>query len=322
LHGGTWKLIEGKWPSVTDMNGWTAGTIHTGAIAFIDSGHQYDQNSAVYYYTGSAWVATQPVGVTKVHTISSIYDFSASGLADGDYGVLTPSGGSPIVLRYKAACTIAAGGTRAVWMTPTAYAGSPVLQAWTDGTENNSTLASQGWTLAIGTGCTLGPTGGYQRMATPGSQVSVSLAAMSGAITSTTKVESIYECRGSIPGGSTVRSKQFYLADGVNGYSIGDSGAGGSNGYGYRQAATGAIVNTPIRDVTSARIPALAATPFVCVARDEGRTVFASLSVNGNAFADYRRNLGSIAASIFYVYITGDITAPITMDYRGQVLTY
>jgi hypothetical protein len=322
LHGGTWKLIEGKWPSVTDMNDWDEGDIHSGAIAYVDPTHQYDQDSTVYYYTGGAWVATQPAGVTKVHTISSIYDFSASGLADGDYGVLTPSGGSPIVLRYKAACTIAAGGTRAVWMTPTAYAGSPVLQAWTDGTENNSTLASQGWTLAIGTGCTLGPTGGYQRMATPGSQVSVSLAAMSGAITSTTKVESIYECRGSIPGGSTVRSKQFYLADGVNGYSIGDSGAGGSNGYGYRQAATGAIVNTPIRDVTSARIPALAATPFVCVARDEGRTVFASLSVNGNAFADYRRNLGSIAASIFYVYITGDITAPITMDYRGQVLTY
>jgi hypothetical protein len=257
-----------------------------------------------------------------VHTITSIYDFSASGLTDGDYGVLTPTGGSPIVLRYKAACTIAAGGTRAVWMTPTAYAGTPVLYAWTNGTESNATLASQGWTIAIGTGCSLTPTGGYQRLVTPSAQVSVSLAAMTGAISAATKVESIYECRGSIPGGTPVRSIQFYLADGTNGYSIGDSGQGGANGYGYRQSGAGAVVNTPIRDVTNVRIPALAATPFVCVARDEGRTVFTSLLVNGNAFADYRRSLGSIAASIFYVYVTGEITAPITMDYRGQVLTY
>lgn len=257
-----------------------------------------------------------------VHTIASIYDFSASGLTDGDYGVLTPSGGSPIVLRYKATCTIAAGGTRAVWMTPTAYAGTPTLHAWTNGTESNATLATQGWTIAIGSGCTLTPTGGYQRFSAPGAQVSVSLTAMSGLITSGTKVESIYECRGSIPGGATVKNIQFYLADGVNGYSIGDSGQGGATGYGYRQSGANAVSNTPIRDVTNVRIPALAATPFVCVARDEGRTVFTSVSINGNAFADYRRSLGSIAASVFYVYITADITAPVTMDYRGQVLTY
>ena len=278
--------------------------------------------TVVYSRTGLGFTRLPSSGFAW--TLSSLDDFSAVGLQDGDYGVFTPSGGSPIVLRYKEACTIAAGGFRAVWMTPTAYAGTPVLQAWTDGTESNATLASQGWTVFLGTGCTLIPTGGYQRMFAPGTSaaVSVSLTAMSGAITSATKLESIYECRGSIPGGTTVRSKQFYFADGTNGYSIGDSGQGGATGYGYRQSGTGPVVNTPIRDVTSVRIPALAATPFVCVARDEGRTVLGSVSVNGNPFGDYRRNLGTIAVSAFYVYVTSDITAPITMDYRGQILTY
>ena len=324
-HGGTWALIEGKWISVAQMNAWAGGAIHSGAIAFIDPTHQYDEDSTVYYYTGGAWVQTGPSGVPSVYTITSIYDFSASGLADGDYGVLTPSGGSPIVLRYKAACLIAAGGFRAVWMTPTAYAGTPVLQAWTDGTENNGTLASQGWTISLGTGCTIVPTGGYQRMNAPGvNPISASLTAMSGAIAAATKVESIYECRATLPNGTACRAKQLYLTDGTNGYSIGDSGQGGATGYGYRQSGTGAIANTPIRDVTNVRIPALAAAPFVCVARDEGRTVFTSVSVNGNAFADYRRNLGTIGGtSLIYVYVTCDaFGAAVTMDYRGQILTY
>ena len=326
-HGSGWQLIEGKWTSVTNMNNWAnvplGRIVHEGAIGLVDATHQYEENSSAYYYTGSAWVPFVATGVTKVHIITSVFDFSASGLADGDYGVLTPSGGSPIVLRYKAACTIAAGGTRAVWMTPTAYNGTPVLYAWTNGTENNATLTSQGWTLAIGAGCSLTATGGYQRLTAPGiNPLSVSLAAMTGTITASTKVESIYECRASLPNGSACRAKQFYLADSVNGYSIGDSGQGGATGYGYRQSAAGAIANTPIRDVTNVRIPALTATPFVGIARDEGRAVFTSVSINGNAFADYRRNLGSIAANNFFVYVTSDVAAPVTMDYRGQVLTY
>jgi hypothetical protein len=327
-HSGTWKLIEGKWATVTDMNDWAnvplGQRVHAGAIGFVDAHpHHYDEDSSVYYYKAGAWVPFAAAGVTKVHTITSVFDFSASGLADGDYGVLTPSGGSPIVLRYKAACTIAAGGTRAVWMTPTAYAGTPVLRAWTNGTESNVTLASQGWTVYIDLGCSLTATGGYQRFVTSSTNpLSVSLATMSGAITASTKVESIYECRATLPNGTSCRAKQFYLADGVNGYSIGDSGQGGATGYGYRQSGSGAVANTPIRDVTNVRIPALAATPFVGVARDEGRTVFTSVSINGNAFADYRRSLGSISSNIFYVYATSDVTAAVTMDYRGQVLTY
>ena len=324
-NGSNWDLFLGFFESVADMNAFAVtNSIFYAALASVYPGAVNSELSVRFFWDGLQWVRA-PDGIHYVYTITSIYDFSASGLADGDYGVLTPSGGSPIVLRYKAACTIAAGGTRAVWMTPTAYAGTPVLYAWTDGTENNLTLASQGWTISLGTGCTITPTGGYQRMVAPGvNPLSAALTAMSGAIAAATKVESIYECRATLPNGTACRAKQLYLTDGTNGYSIGDSGQGGATGYGYRQSGTGGIANTPIRDVTNVRIPALAAAPFVCVARDEGRTVFTSVSVNGNAFADYRRNLGTIGGtSLIYVYVTCDaFGAAVTMDYRGQILTY
>jgi hypothetical protein len=134
MHGGTWKLIEGKWTSVTDMNNWAnvplGRIVHSGAIALIDPAHHYDEDSSAYYYTGSAWQQLGVAGVTKVYTITSLRDFTASGLTEGDYGLYGNT-----VYRYKAAVSVTGGGVTPMWLPPAVYAGTPTVRAQLVGTE-------------------------------------------------------------------------------------------------------------------------------------------------------------------------------------------
>jgi len=48
-------------------------------------------------------------GGAVARTLSGFEDFSAPGLTEGDYGVFTPSGGLPILVRYKASTPRSAG---------------------------------------------------------------------------------------------------------------------------------------------------------------------------------------------------------------------
>ncbi len=104
-------------------------------------------------------------------TLTSLQDFSASGLADGDFGMFTPSGGAPVLVRYKAACPVAPGagdGTLPMWLPPQVYSGNPQVRAYIVGTEANDTaIGNRGWTVArVDTG-TVGTVDGYMRLRGP-----------------------------------------------------------------------------------------------------------------------------------------------------------
>jgi len=173
LHGETWKLVEGRWTSVSDMNNWLnvplGQLIHDNARALVDPTHAYGANATAYFYNGTAWVPA-PTDSPTTFTLSSLQDFSGSGLKEGDYGIHTPSGGAPILVRYKAACPITAtiGGTVQMWLPPVVYAGTPQIRAFIVGTEANDTaIGNKGWTVArVDTG-TVGTVGGYMRLNGP-----------------------------------------------------------------------------------------------------------------------------------------------------------
>ena len=236
-HGSTWKLIEGKWTSVSEMNSWSPTDIHSGAIAFIDPNHQYDEDSTVYYRSGSNWVRmANNVPVTFV--ISSLQDFSGLGLKDGDYGVYTPSGGAPIVMRYKAACdiaTAAGGGTTPMWLPPQVYAGSPQIRSYIVGTEaTDGAITGRNWTIARTGGGTVGTVaGGYMRLYGPSNPAGSSGTLTGPTFTGVTKFYLIGEFRGAAAGSDpycgifgnaqatpTVIPAQYALGTGNNSFII------------------------------------------------------------------------------------------------------
>ena len=324
-HGSQWRLIEGKFQSVADMVAFdVANPVHTDAIGLVKAGGGHDEEAIAYSYQGGNWVrfgATTTAGYAW--TLSSLRDFSAIGLQDGDFGVFTPSGGQPILLRYKAACTTAYGSPMQAWMTPIAYAGTPVMQAWTAGTESNVTLATQGWTLTNDVGCTVTATGGFQRLAAPSTATAARMQCMAATVLAGTRVETIFEARAATSNTSTL-ALPFMLADGTNGTYFGQAG---TLGVGFKNVDFGGPLQAPTRNNATPQMPALNATASFFVVQDEGRTVFDSATLGGLPFANYRRNAQSELYSRNIIQVTaqgqaisGGATA--TLDYRGQIITY
>lgn len=319
-HGGQWRLIEGRFASVSDAQAFDAlYPVETDAIALIKSGGGHDEESVAYSYQSGAWTRFGSLSAGYAWTLSSLRDFSAVGLQDGDFGVLTPSGGQPILLRYKAACPTAYGSPMPVWITPIAYAGTPIVQAWTDGTESNVTLATQGWTLvADSAGCTVTATGGFQRLTTPTSQNAMRLRCMIGTVAAATRFETIFEARASTGGNNTLAST-FVSIDGTNGSTFGQCG---STGLGFRDFGFGGPLQTPLRNNAAVSLPTLVQTAATCLVRDEGRTVLSSADRDGLPLGNYRRNLQTSAANLVQVSAHGQSGTAGTLDYRGQIITY
>ena len=218
--GTDWLLAQAVFPTVADLLAFGGGgeLINPGAIAIVGTGLPTDP---AYYYDDSvpAW-ARMADTVPFAWTLSSIDDFSAVGLQDGDYGVFTPSGGLPVVLRYNAAVTRAAGagsGTVPAWLPPEVYAGTPTLQAYLIGTESAVTLASQGYTISTsGAGGSVSSVGGFVRCTdgnTASSSASLSVTNLAGVITSTTKLYIRFRCRAPAVTGTPFA---LTLRDGVN----------------------------------------------------------------------------------------------------------
>lgn len=312
--GSDWELAQAVFPTVSDLLNFSQ-PIFTSATAIVGSGVETDP---MYYYDGSNWQRMAD-NVPFAWTLSSLRDFSAVGLQDGDYGVLTPSGGQPILLRYKAACPTAYGSPMQAWMTPIAYAGTPVMQAWTDGTESNVTLAAQGWTLvADSAGCTVTATGGFQRLTTPTSQNAMRLHTMVNGVAAATRMESIFETRASTAGINVLAI--YFLTDGTNCSILGQVG---TLGLGWKDAAFGGPLQTPLRNSTATALPTLAQTAAWIVMRDEGRTVLSSADRDGLPLGNYRRNLQPLAANRIAVTAQGSVGGvAATLDYRGQIITY
>jgi len=311
--GADWELVQAVFPTVADLLDFPE-LIFTSATAIVGTGIETDP---MYYYDGSNWHRMAD-GVPFAWALSSLRDFSAVGLQDGDYGVFTPSGGQPILLRYKEACTTAYGSPMQAWMTPIAYAGTPVMQAWTDGTESNVTLAAQGWTLVNDAGCTVTAASGFQRLASAATATSARLRCMVGTVAAATRFETIFEARASTGAASTL-ANTFLLIDGTNGYVFGQCG---STGLGFRDFVFGGPLQTPLRNNAGSSLPTLVQTEATVIVRDEGRTVLVSSERDGLPLGSYRRNLQSSAANLVQVSAQGQSGTAATLDYRGQIITY
>ena len=165
-NGADWELQQAIFATVADLLAFGGGgeLIAADAIAIVGTGIETDP---AYFYTGSAWERMAD-NVPFAWTLSSLDDFSAVGLQDGDYGVFTPSGGGRIVLRYKAACNRVGGGTVPLWVPPEAYAGTGLqIDCYAIGSENNTALAAQGLAVTQTNTGTVSSVGGYIRLDAP-----------------------------------------------------------------------------------------------------------------------------------------------------------
>jgi hypothetical protein len=159
-HGGNWELLQGKFQNVADMNDFddTVADVRPDAIALVKAGGGHDEESIAYSYQGSAWVrfgATTTAGyawtLTETQLLTGADPSGIGAVQEGDYGTYTPTGGVPIVVRYKAATPVAggvSGGAQAQWLPPEVYAGTPEIKAFLVGTEavtTDTTLNAQGW---------------------------------------------------------------------------------------------------------------------------------------------------------------------------------
>lgn len=94
-----------------------------------------------------------------VHELTSLQDFSAVGLKDGDYGILTTNATNfmttteRIIVRYYQDLPVAAGaggGTLDLWVPPRVYDGTPEIQAYIIGDETiDQDLLDHGWLITL-----------------------------------------------------------------------------------------------------------------------------------------------------------------------------
>ena len=287
-------------------------TAREGAMALVGSSSPLRTRDA-YLYEDAAW----HLMTRSVRTLSGLWDVQPND-RDGDFGLL-PTNNIPLVLRLKRECPVASGGTRPVWMTQIAYAGTPTLQMWADGTESNAVLDTQGWTRVPDTvDCTVAPVGGFQRLSAPASANAMRLHAMIGGLSASTRVETIFQARASTPASNTL-ALPFALFDGANATVFGQIQ---SAGVGFKDAGFGGPLNLPLRSSASPSMPALASPAATFVVRDEGRTVMSQALRDGLHLGDYRRDLQLLAVNRVQVSAQGAAGGGCIMDYRGQTLTY
>lgn len=264
-------------------------------------------------------------GDSAVWTLTTAQAFTggvpSASVSEGDYGVLAASSG-PVVLRYKAACAVsesAGGGTRPAWMTPYAYDGAPTLQAWTGGNEDNEALEGQGWTIAVDAGCSVAPTGGMLRISSPATFTGARIRAAVGEILSNTRVECLFEARSSVGASNTLTIAPL-IGDGTNATC---ARQGAATGFGF-----GAIgfntppAMTPSRNGAFSGLPALASSPAIVLVRDEGRSVFSTLDMDGRSVGDYRRDITSDSNNFVQFSANGSTSGACALDFRGYVITY
>jgi hypothetical protein len=201
-HGNEWRLIEGKFQSVSDMTAFdVANVVHTDAIALVKAGGGHDEESIAYSYQGSAWVrfgATTTAGyawtLTETQLLTGADPSGIGAVQEGDYGTYTPTGGVPIVVRYKAATPVAggvSGGAQAQWLPPEVYAGTPEIKAFLVGTEavtTDTTLNAQGWGTVVRTNGTITSQTTRVRLATTSSNARASISTLTSGVTTSTRV--------------------------------------------------------------------------------------------------------------------------------------
>jgi len=302
-HGSEWRLIEGKWDSVADMLAWdtTPGqVVHAGAFALVKDTGSHNDDSVTYIYQSGNWVRFAGLTAGYAWTLSSLSDFTAIGLQEGDFGIFTPSGGSPITVRYKAACTIPGGGTVPIWLPPVVYAGSPAIISYLIGNEaSDAAIIAKNWTIARVAPGTLGTVGGFIQLFGPANTLgSASLQAAS--ITGANKFYLVGDFRGSATGNAFVGifgnvsvsvPAQYVLARGV------------SSGFIRQLSFTNPsyVIADTLSQIQGSGLNWPASTPYLVQALS-GAVVsdLVESRFDGKLYSSYRRNFnGAVDASSY-----------------------
>jgi hypothetical protein len=309
-HGGGWWLIEGKWASVTDMNGWSGGTIKSGAIGLVDASNAFDANATSYFYTGSNWVRMAE-WLPGTFAITSLQDFSGVGLKEGDYGILTPVDGAPIIVRYKAAVTIASGaggGSTPMWLPPVVYAGAPEIKAYLIGTETPAELAPKGWTTSTISPGTITTTGGYVQLFGPTGSFSQA-AITAPAITAVNKFYLVGDFRGTA-GGSDPYLGIFSTIGNPVQYALARGASSGVLRQFILSGGTWVVSDTASQVARGGRnLPTTTASPVVIQALSSSEiTELVESRIDGELYSSYRRNFN------------GAVTTPTPSSYSMQIL--
>jgi hypothetical protein len=302
--GTDWRLYQAVFATVADLLAFGQLKL-VGAFAVVGTGVETDP---AYYYTGSAWERMAD-GVPFAWTLSSLDDFSAVGLQDGDYGVFTPSGGLPIVLRYKAAVTrvVAAGdGFVPAWLPPEVYAGTPTLQAYLVGTESAGTLAGQGFTVfTSGAGGSVSSVGGFVRCTdgnVASSAATLTATALTGVITSTTKLYVRFRCRAPAVAGTPFA---LNLRDGTSVISW----AAGSTLYVGGSGTPPASIGASFLRNSGTALPTTSGSDWLEFL-GEGTAVMNRMTRNGAEYAAVRTSVGALTATSNIIF--GDLTGTTT----------
>ena len=297
-NGGQWALRQAVFDTVANMQLFNQ-PILAGAIAIVGTGVATDP---VYYHTGLAWERT-PDTVPFAWTLSSLTDFSAVGLQDGDYGVFTPSGGGRIVLRYKAACNRVGGGTVPLWVPPEAYAGTGLqIDCYAIGSENNTALAAQGLAVTQTNTGTVSSVGGYIRLNAPAVGASNSIAQLTApVITGATKWWLTCEIRG---GGTNNWAGGLFQssAESITQWSWGHIQALGARVQPLYWTTGWAVTTTTLNLQAGGRtFPSVVSTPWLVQAlAANALSDQIPTTIDGLLYSQYRRDAdGAVAATNF-----------------------
>ena len=302
-HGSEWRLIEGKFQSVSDMTAFdTANVVHTDAIALVKAGGGHDEQAIAYSYATNQWVrfgATTTAGYAWTLTETQLLegtDPSGIGLVqEGDYGIFAASGG-PIVVRYKVV-TIAAGaggGTRAMWIPPAAYAGTNlVLDSFALGTESDAQLAAQGLAVTETNTGTVGTTSGYTDLNAPavGSGNSVALLT-SPVITGAKKFAVMCQIRGAVSSSSGAAGLFQSSAETNTQWTLAAGAAISTSVFQLNWTTTWALANnTATTRGGGSTWPGITSTPWLLMA-ESGAAIsdLIETRVDGAVYSTFRRN--------------------------------
>ena len=296
--GSDWELAQAVFPTVSDLLNFSQ-PIFTSATAIVGSGVETDP---MYYYDGSNWQRMADT-VPFAWTLSSLDDFSAVGLQDGDYGVFTPSGGGRIVLRYKAACNRVGGGTVPLWVPPEAYAGTGLqIDCYAIGSENNTALAAQGLAVTQTNTGTVSSVGGYIRLNAPAVGSGNSVAQLTApTITGATKWWLTCEIRG---GGANNWAGGLFQssAESITQWSWGHIQALGARVQPLYWTSGWAVTTTTLNLQAGGRtFPSVVSTPWLVQAlAANALSDQIPTTIDGLLYSQYRRDAdGAVAATNF-----------------------
>jgi hypothetical protein len=296
IYDGTdWRLYQAVFPTVADLLAF-GELINSNAIATVGTGIETDP---AYFYTGSAWERMAD-NVPFAWTLSSLDDFSAVGLQDGDYGVFTPSGGGRIVLRYKAACNRVGGGTVPLWVPPEAYAGTGLqIDCYAIGSENNTALAAQGLAVTQTNTGTVSSVGGYIRLDAPAVGSGNSVAQLTApTITGSTKWWLTCEIRG---GGANNWAGGLFQssAESITQWSWGHIQALGARVQPFYWTTTWAVTTTTLNLQAGGRtFPSVVSTPWLVQAlAANALSDQIPTTIDGLLYSQYRRDADSAVAA-------------------------